>query len=87
MLRNLELGSDSPTFTNSAVLTSSLCTQEMGGSDSKPNPPPEFERQYPHFKHFIQVGPGFWDYNTSFFKAKVVNIHTHMSIAQLGSGE
>mmetsp|Transcript_144827 Transcript_144827/g.204947 ORF Transcript_144827/g.204947 Transcript_144827/m.204947 type:complete len:313 (+) Transcript_144827:44-982(+) len=58
----------------------------MGGSQSVANPAPVFNRAYPHFKHFIEVGPGLWNYNTDFYVAKVINIHTHMSVAELSNG-
>eukprot|EP00037_Helgoeca_nana_P032502 m.414155 g.414155 ORF g.414155 m.414155 type:complete len:317 (-) comp29256_c0_seq1:157-1107(-) len=59
----------------------------MGMSSSKrANSPAEFERVYPHFKHFIEVAPRFWNYRTEFIVSKVVDVKTHMSVVELQAG-
>ena len=60
----------------------------MGANQSGENHPPEFERQFPHFENFVEVAPGFWNYRTDFKTGpgNVLNIKTHMSVAQLGGG-
>mmetsp|Transcript_39296 Transcript_39296/g.118196 ORF Transcript_39296/g.118196 Transcript_39296/m.118196 type:complete len:319 (-) Transcript_39296:225-1181(-) len=61
----------------------------MGGIKIGENHPPEFERQFPHFENFVEVAPGFWNYRTDFKlgPGNLLNIKTHMSIAQLDGGK
>lgn len=51
---------------------------------SKPPPAPPFLRAFPHFEHFVEVAPGFWNLHTPF---KVLNgaldVCTHMSVCRL----
>ena len=58
----------------------------MGNSPSHGNQPPEFDRTFPHFVHFVEVSPGFWNYRTD-FHVSVLNIKTHMSVTRLSNGE
>eukprot|EP00038_Savillea_parva_P006057 m.161393 g.161393 ORF g.161393 m.161393 type:complete len:293 (-) comp12071_c0_seq1:140-1018(-) len=57
----------------------------MGGSASRANVLPSFDRAHPHFKHFIEVGPGLYNFSTDFHIKNVLNIYTHMSVARLSN--
>lgn len=61
----------------------------MGTSSSRENHPPEIQRTHPHFRCFIEVAPGFYNYRTDFRlgPAGALNIMTHMSVAKLSSGD
>lgn len=43
--------------------------------------------RFPHFKHFVEIAPGFWNLRAPFFVlGGTLNLGTHMSVVDLGDG-